>query len=246
MDSFQQYQANFTAHLRSPSDHPAPAGVDDARMAIYREIVFNNLLGVVSACFPVCQEILGEAAWGKLVRQFFSSYPSASPFFRDIPKAFLDYIYSHQLLSTPLLQLADYEWAELAISHQQTSVDTLSTDTDLMNEQPILAAAHKLLAYDYPVHEMSASNPNPTVNPTYILMYRNQSFDVKFISLNPLTFELLRLLNTQQLSSKQALTYIAETIGHPQPQEIVTFGVQTLHDLMQQQAIVGSKPVLDT
>ena len=68
MLDFQRYQAEFTAHLRNPSLHKKPKNVPDARMAVYREIVFNNILNSVSTCFPVCVQVLGERDWEKLVR----------------------------------------------------------------------------------------------------------------------------------------------------------------------------------
>lgn len=246
MTDFQRYQAEFTAHIRNPKSNAAPAGVDDARMAIYREIVLNNLSGVISACYPVCQEILGQNTWDQLVRQFFSSQACTSPFFRDIPKAFLDFVTKHSLLSAPLSQLAHYEWAELAVSNMETIQVVLSATPNLMDEQPILTSAHMLLSYEYSVHEMSKHHPATIIQNTYLLMFRNQAFEVKFVSLNALTFELLHLIKAHNISGRQALIMIAEAIQHPEPESIVTFGIQTLQDLMHQGAILGSKPLVAT
>ena len=95
MLEFQRYQLEFTAHIRNPKANKKPVQVDDARMAVYREIVFNNIFGAVSACFPVCVQVLGKHAWDKLVRQFFANYQATSPIFREIPQQFLPNTCTH-------------------------------------------------------------------------------------------------------------------------------------------------------
>ena len=70
LPSFQRYQLAFTARLRDPHKQPPIAGVPRERMAVYEEIVFNNLLESVSACFPVAQKVLGKRKWLKLVQAF--------------------------------------------------------------------------------------------------------------------------------------------------------------------------------
>ena len=41
--SFQDKQYEFAAHLRDPENVPAPDGIEDRRMGIYRELFYNNL-----------------------------------------------------------------------------------------------------------------------------------------------------------------------------------------------------------
>ena len=67
---FQQYQLAFTKYLRQPKSAPKPAKVSAEGMAIYTEIVFNNIVSSVSACFPVAQLVMGKRAWTKLIRDF--------------------------------------------------------------------------------------------------------------------------------------------------------------------------------
>ena len=89
MLDFQRYQLEFTAHIRNPKANKMPDQVNDVGMAVYREIVFSNVLNSVSACFPVWVQVLGKNAWDKLVRQFFANYQATSPIFREIPQQFL-------------------------------------------------------------------------------------------------------------------------------------------------------------
>ena len=240
MLTFQQYQAQFTAHIRDPKTHKKPARVVDSRMAVYREIVFNNLFASVSACFPVCRQIIGARAWRKLVRSFFAEHGSDTPFFREIPAQFLKYL-DTQPIAEHLKQLAHYEWAELHVSTMHTESPPLSAHSDLLNERPILNPAHLLLAYDYPVQMLSKRHKTAEPAPTHILMYRDDKFEIKFIVLNAITYQLLSKIQQHAISGKQALLEIAKTLNHPQPETIVEFGQQILHDLLMQGAIVGSQ-----
>ena len=119
MLDFQRYQLEFTAHIRNPKANKMPDQVNDVGMAVYREIVFFNVLNSVSACFPVCVQVLGKNAWDKLVRQFFANYQATSTIFREIPQQFLQFLNTVGNLPAYFQQLAHYEWVELAINTQQ-------------------------------------------------------------------------------------------------------------------------------
>ena len=245
MLEFQRYQLEFTAHIRNPSANKKPAQVDDARMAVYREIVFNNILNSVTTCFPVCVQVLGKSDWEKLVRQFFAKHQATTPIFREIPQQFLQFLNTAGHLPAYFQQLAHYEWVELAVNTKNTMpLDpplNLSKNTDLLNEKPILAPAHMLLEYDYAVHKISKRNKTKIAEKTYLLVFRNSEFKVKFIELNSTTYQLLRLLKENNMLGKQALVRLAEDIKHPDADAVIQFGAEILRDLAKQGVIIGSE-----
>ena len=245
MLDFQKYQIEFTAHIRDPKTHAKPAKVKEARMAVYREIVFNNIFGSVSACFPVCQAVLGKRAWLKLTKQFFAQHQASTPLFREIPQELLKFIAEVEGLPAYFQQLAHYEWVELAVSSQKTETPKLSKTPDFLHEKPQLAPAHMLLEYDFPVHKISAKfKPSEFIRKdsekTYLLVFRNAEFKVKFIELNAMTFELLKLIKLNMLTGEQALMRLAEALPSLDSKTALNFGLQTLQDLANQQAIIGS------
>ncbi len=249
MLDFQRYQLEFTAHIRDPKAHKKPARVVAARMAVYREAVFNNIFESVSICFPVCQKAMGKRAWRALMRDFVKNHPAKTPIFREIPQQFLSYL--ETVKNSPaydlpiyLGQLAHYEWVELAVgtleTAQQTETIKLSQKTDLLHEKPVLTPAHMLLEYGFPVHRISASFKPKMAEKTYLLVFRNAEFEVKFIELNSITFQLLNLIKENKMTGKQALKKLAEEITHPEVDTVIQFGAQILTDLARQQAIIGS------
>ena len=241
MLDFQRYQLEFTAHIRNPKSNKKPAQVDDARMAVYREIVFTNILNSVTICFPVCVQVLGERDWEKLVRQFFAKHQAQTPIFREIPQQFLQFLNTVKNLPIYFEQLAHYEWVELAVNSQPTTPPKLSKTPDFLNEKPVLAPANKLLQYDYAVHKISARHKLKTSAKTYLLVFRNLENKVKFIELNPVTFQLLKLIDENNITGKQALMRLAEDMQHPDANAVIQFGLEILQDLANQQAIIGSK-----
>lgn len=240
MLDFQRYQLAFTAHIRDPKTNKKPAKVNDVRMAIYREIVFNNLFSSVSACFPVCQQMLGKRAWQKLVRQFFSQYQANSPIFREIPQLFLQFLKTNNDLPDYFAQLAHYEWVELAVNSMLSESIKLSKKIDLLGEKPVLAAANMLLEYDYAVHKITKRHTPKVTEKTYLLVFRNLDNQVKFIQLNPITFQLLDLIIKNGLTGRQALERLAEALNYTNIDTIILFGTEILIDLHNQQAIIGS------
>ncbi|MES2499289.1 MAG: putative DNA-binding domain-containing protein [Pseudomonadota bacterium] len=245
MLDFQHYQLAFTAHIRNPTLHPKPAKVVGTRMAVYREAVFNNIFESVSVCFPVCQNVLGKRKWRQLLRDFVANYAADSPLFREIPQQFLAFLETLNVEDLPpyIKPLAHYEWIELAVSSKplnQQLTQTIDGDLNSLDCVITLAPSGELLTYDYPVHKISPRFKPASIEKTYLFVFRNTSLDVKFIVLNPITFELLSLIQAQQLTGKMSLTRLATALQHPDIHLFMHFGTEILNDLRKQEAILFS------
>ena len=66
------------AHIRDPENNKKPADVEERRMAIYRDLFFNNVDGFVSSAYPVLKSLYTEQAWQRLIRHFFSMHDCKS------------------------------------------------------------------------------------------------------------------------------------------------------------------------
>jgi uncharacterized protein len=197
---FQQIQHQFMAHIQNPEHNPAPVDIEDRRLAIYRELFFNNVVGFVSSAFPVLRTFYTEQNWHSLVRQFYANYVCHSPYFIQISEHFLQYLQQqYQPTATDpifMLELAHYEWSELylATKQQTTVVKTLNGDSVLTAPLQFSALA-LLLAYPYPVHQISQSFvPAAPAENQFYLLYRDAEEHVKFVLINQLTALLLQLL----------------------------------------------------
>ena len=130
-DTLRAQQHAFTAHLRDPQAVPAPAGLDPRRVAVYRHLLFNNLLGLLSNGFPVCVRLLGEPAWSALVRHYFATHRCQTPLFTELAAEFVQWLQAQPQLPHPALaELAHYEWVETALYQLQAEPLPAPGDTD--------------------------------------------------------------------------------------------------------------------
>lgn len=247
LPDFQRYQQAFTARLRDPKNQPPLAGVPKERMAVYEEIVFNNLFESVSACFPVASKVLGKRKWLKLNQAFMRDYSANSPLFRKIPEQFLQFLNNanaelQALLPPYLNSLCHYEWIELfvASSPHAAQPNDIEHEGDLGNGKPVFAPTMQLLNYDYAVHKISPRHKPKQAESTQLLVFLNADDQVKFIELNAVTYRLISLLQNAPINGRQALMFLAKELQHPQPESIIEFGLSILEDLRNQGVIIGT------
>ena len=168
-----------------------------------------------------------------------------------MPKEFLRYLQDHRK-DRPgdppfLLELAHYEWVELALSldNQELNQCTADRDGDLMEEIPVLSPLAWPLSYRYPVHRITPGyEPDtPPERATHILVYRNREDQVLFMQLNDVSRLLMNLmLEDSGLTGRQLLTKIASSINHPQPSTVIEKGAELLQELREKDIILGTRP----
>lgn len=211
--SFKKHQAAFAAYIRNPDENPLPIGIKPERMAMYRELFFNNIDGFLIANFPILHSVLKEADWLNLVQDFFANHVCHTPHFSEIPEEFLAYLQNERRNSTDLpfiSELAHYEWIEmaLAISDAESSQMPLENlETRALTLSPLACA----LAYQFPVQKISSKFiPLTSEQPTFLVVYRNAEDVVLFLEITPLTFQLLQLLENQP--DQIAETYLMQLL----------------------------------
>ena len=91
------------------------------------------------------------------------------------------------------------------------------------------------------MHKISKRNVPKTTESTHLFVFRNCEFKVKFIELNPTTYQLLRLIQENSMTGNQALVRLAVDIQHPDTNAVIQFGAEILSDLAKQDAIIGSE-----
>jgi hypothetical protein len=243
---FQRYQREFASHIRDPKANKRPAGVPARRMKIYNELLFKNIFNVVSSCFPVACSILGKRKWRQLVREFFAAHRCRTPYFRQVPEEFMQFMQQRDPLAGEpdfLIYLLHYEWVELSVDISTREVDPDSVDPggDLLAGCPVLAPAHMLLSYPYPVHRIG-KRYQPSADQqeqTFLLVFRDSADKVRFIVLNPVSARLVSLLEPGDLSGDQALTQVVGELQHPDPAVAIAGGQAILENLRNEGAILG-------
>ena len=249
---FVRQQYAFAAYIRNPEKHPCPAGIEQRRMQIYHELFFNNVEDFIANTYPVLRQVLSEARWQALIRDYFANHLSHTPVFPEMPREFLKYLEYERKADEDdppfLLELAHYEWVELALSLSDEKIDDadFNDDGDLLNGIPVISPFAWPLSYRFPVHKIG-----PDFQPrqageaqTHLMVFRDADFVIHFIEVNPITARLLQLLATGEPRSGFALLQlIASELKHPQPEILIGHGVQLLNDLKERGVLLGTSRV---
>lgn len=246
MRPFQQFQHDFGRHLRDPHHAPRPAGVGARPAGVYAELLFNNLRGFLDACYPVTRATVGPQRWEGLMRAFFREARCQSPWFREIPKAFLDWLTASPRPRLPpwLRELAHYEWVELALDVMDAEPPAHQPDGDLLTGLPVLAPALMNLHYTWPVQEIGPAYRPRKPRPTHLLVFRHTDDRVRFVALNPVSARLLELIMTGDYTGRKACLEVAREIAHPAPEAVVGHGAALLTQLYREGAVLGTLPQL--
>lgn len=243
--NFQIIQHQFANYIRNPQQNFVPINVKPERIAVYRELFFNNVESFLSSGFPVLHKILTDVQWLALVQDFFATHKSQSPYFSEISEEFLEFLQNERNNSDDypfLLELAHYEWVEMALSiSQELPPPFIEYSDDFLNEKVFISSLAWSLAYTYPVHEISPDflPTKPSEQPTYLIVYRNWDDEVHFIQITAIIFRLLQIIEENSvITVVDCLNKLSSELNHSNPEMIQTGGLQTLQELFSK-SIVG-------
>ncbi len=251
---FVQLQYAFAAHIRDPERSLCPADIEARRMKIYSELFYNNIEGFMANTYPVLRSILPDQRWHAMIRDYYARHQSHTPLFPEMPREFLKYL-EHECAAEPddppfMLELAHYEWVELALSILDEKIDDKTFEIpakndDLLTGVPVASPLAWVLGYHFPVHKISVDfqPQTPGDQITYLIVYRDAGDEVHFIEANPVTARLLQLIinNTgpDRRNGKALLEQIAVELNYVQRDAVVEGGHAILHDFMARTILLG-------
>jgi len=242
--NFKSTQLAFAAYIRDPQQNPMPVDVAESRMAMYRALFFNNIEGFLSGNFPVLRALLNDEQWLALTQDFYAKHPCHTPYFLQIPAEFLSYLQHERQCETDfpfMLELAHYEWVEMALATSQEEVVTHDKNLDeLLNHAIALSPLAWPLAYQYPVHKIGPDflPLAASAQSTFIVVYRDIDDDVNFIEITVLTYRMLELIQAQEaILTADCLQQLAVESQHPNPELIISAGLEILKTLAEKTII---------
>jgi hypothetical protein len=246
--SLHSQQLALTRYLRDPDSYAPPAQMDTARAQIYLNLVFNNLLGLLSGTFPVSIAVLGDAGWRALVRRFLRDYRAQTPRFGEIAREFVAFVASLENASDqqhpwyPFLpELAHYEWVEMALQ-QLDAGPLMPGDAEQLLDCPLqLSPLVWPLAYTWAVHRLGSGHlpAEAPEQPTLLMISRVPSGQVQFSELSPLAWRLLqRIEQFPDLEGRAQLHGLAAEAGASDMTAFVADALVLLRRL-HAQAVVG-------
>lgn len=245
---FRARQLAFAAHLRDPAQ-PPPDGIETRRLALYRQLVVNNLDRALARAYPVLQRLLGEDAWAALVADYLARHRSPEPLFHRVAADFLGFLDAQRGPASgdpPWLQeLAHYEWIELALAlAEDPPAPPLNRHGDLLEGRPLLTAQCATLAYEWPVHRLAPDYrpAQPPSVPSYLVVFRDAAGAVQFLEVTAVTARLLTLIEEQpQQTGRALLEQIAEELQQDDPEAVIEAGSDILETLRTRGIVLGTR-----
>lgn len=238
--SLQLFQSQYSAHLRNPDVQPRPSDIPEERSQIYQGLLFNNICSLISPCFPVTRQILGQEQWLQLCRAFYDRWSCSTPYFNRIAYEMVQYVQEPNTeLALPewLAELMHYEWIELQV---ETHPEVVSESSGVLCESHRLQLNPTLanLNYRWPVHQIAPEHEPTAPAQTFLLVYRTSQHQVKFIEANPLTATLVTLIGERAGSAEQTLNDLSEMTPEIPYATILQFGMSLIEDLAQKEALI--------
>ena len=250
-EGFKEKQYAFAAHIRDPENVPAPEGIETRRMAIYRQLFFNNLYSLLGTFFPVLRKIHTNQQWSGFVRGFMQKHQAQTPYFLQLPEEFLGYLQNEFEAGDEdfpfLLELAHYEYAELALAVAEHENDLTGIDPagDLLGSVPVKSELSWSYAYHFAVHRISPDYlpREPKAQPVYLALYRDSECEVGFLELNAITAALLDAIefNEEQQTGEQLLRSLATKINYPDADALVAHGADALREMRELGIVTGTR-----
>jgi len=218
-------------------------------MGVYRDLFFNHIQGFLANNFPVVRKLYDKERWLALVRDFFVHHRAHTPLFPELPREFLRFVEDRRgpAAGDPpfLLELAHYEWIELALSLDEAELDDVeAVDGDLVDGVPVLSPLAWLLAYRFPVHQIRPDYrpQEPPPQPTHLVVHRDAEDDIHFLAVNAVTARLVEgLRDAPERSGREHLAMIAAELGQD-PERVITHGRTLLADLAAKGIVRGVRP----
>lgn len=246
MSALHEQLHALAAHVRDPATHPGLPGIEDRRLAVYRELVANNLDGLLAGTFPVIRRTLGDADWQALLRRFLINHRSETPLFTRLGLELIAFLEAAEEPARPwLAELAHYEWAELGLQLSDAETPPHDPEGDLLDGVPLLSPLAWPLAYRWPVHRLGpdCQPTEPPPAPTLVLLRRDPGGRVHFSTLSPLLYRLLALVAANEGHSGRALLrQLAEEAGHPDFDAFLGEALPMLERLRAEGVLPGTAP----
>ncbi len=242
--SLARQQAIFAAHLRDP-DHAAAPPTAPERIAVYRELFFNNVRDLLAGNFPILRGIFGDAGWHALVRDFYREHRCATPLFPELGREFLAWLDTRPAQPPFLRELAHYEWIELALALDDTDLSRIDADAagDLLDGVPIVSPLAWPLAYRFQVQRLCAEyQPDePPASPTYLLVRRDAADAIHFHRIDALAHALTLALHDNAEGATGHALIGRLVAGQPDADALREQAIAHLHALRERGAILGTR-----
>jgi hypothetical protein len=219
------------------------------RLALYRRLVRNNLVGVTHRMMPRTRARLN--ALGGLFDAAFDTFLEArgprTHYLRDVPAEFLAWATSHwrdhSRVPAYAADLAAHELVEFEICAMPSSPAAPPLAEVALDRALIFSDALRLMRYDHAVHLLPADEADrsePEARAVTLLVYRDAEHSARFLELSPLAAAIItRLLSGEPLG--EGIARACAALEHALSDAILADTARLLADLGERGVLLGAR-----
>ncbi|PSJ81066.1 putative DNA-binding domain-containing protein [Neisseria iguanae] len=207
----ERFQFGLAATVGNP-ESAVPEGLDGRGVSVYRRLVHNNIASFLNRCFSESIGFADEATWQNLCNRFLSEGKPESPYFKDIPEQFLQFILSLSDRPLPLNVLAMMEF-EADLLHAETTLRENVARQDI-NDDSLLTWAQGGRLKPYSVDFVSSHLARFEVGQPNVLTWRNADDETCYQAIGEIDVLLLQHFQEQNDSIGNLLAFLSELTGN--------------------------------
>jgi len=245
-------QKRFSDHIRDPDRNPAPEGIEDRRMAIYRRLFFNNLSSLFGKNFATARKIIPDPEWNELIRAFMVEHRPTTPLFPEIGREFVRFLLEHpehyQQQWPWLAELCHWQFQLTSVRNDEADPASVAADPkgDLMTGHPVVNPTLRMAQYQWPVHTIRVDRLPESEQPGVLAAFRRPDDTLGRMKINVMTARLIELLQENaDCNGHDCLELLAREAGQTDPASLATYGQQLLGSLRDNKLVLGTTQVPD-
>jgi hypothetical protein len=240
-------QKRFADHIRDPERNPAPEGIEDRRLGIYRRLFFNNLSNLFGKNFPLARGTLPNNRWRELIRAFMAEHRATTPLFPEIGREFVRFLADHpeRYPEWPwLAEACDWQFMATLARNDESDPAAVAADPhgDPVTGVPVVNPTLRLARYRWPVHRIDAEQPPEGPEPVLLAVCRRPDDRLSRTRINAMTARVLELLQENPASTGQeCLETLAAEAGYQDVDALRRHGATLLASLTGQGLLLGTR-----
>jgi hypothetical protein len=255
MDDARIQRLIADACLRSEGDLSAEdravLAAPPERLALYRRLVRNNLLGVTSKMMPRTRARVNDVAEGAFDQSFDAFMAEVAPrthYLRDVPAEFLAWVTPRWAKDSAVPRyapdLAAFELVHFQIAAAPPLTGAASVADLALDRRLVFCPARTLVRYAHAVHELAEDVENraePAVRDVALVAYRDPENAVRLLELTALAASIVeRLFSGDALG--EAVATACRASGAAMSPEVLASTARMLADWGERGLLLGAEP----
>ena len=241
-----EFQRDFAAYLRHPTQRPPPGGMAERPARLYADLLFNNISAALDSCLPISRNQVDNGQWREIQRSYFRDARPQTPLLWEIPGEFAEYLAENRdryELPPWVPELAHFEWMELAVETHDVPYPNDIDDGDLLAMCPVANPTANLLAYCWPVQDLvQGAKPPIERRPSLLIIWRDLTETVRFEQVSPAAARIFELIEDGGNTGQVACEQLARELSRLNLPQLNGLAAGELERMRASDLIIGCRP----